>query len=337
MSQRLLPHLKAVILLLFLLISTATISSETVAAPLIRTDQFATLNFGSAQRILIFSPHPDDLILAAGGLIQHAVDAGIQVQPVIVSYGDETIPSSVKIDSSRSDGERSENEIHCCLSEARQALVELGVSPDQIIFLGYPADRWQSGSEESLPTVDAQRRTNQIEASKFFQETLVEDLKQIIAAYPSDIILIPHPEDIQPDHKAVSNAARTAITKSDLWQTQERPLVLGYLVDYDAYPDSVDLINLYPLLPPASLIDPVHIWYSVTLDDNYVQAKRKAINLFPLDNERIAWVLSSFARPNEIFTQLTTAHMPSMMPKSSPDYQIDRLFKQLPTITVPKF
>jgi len=48
-------------------------------------------------RLLIFAPHPDDEVIAAGGLIQQAREAGGTVRVVYITSGD-SYPASVRAD-----------------------------------------------------------------------------------------------------------------------------------------------------------------------------------------------------------------------------------------------
>jgi hypothetical protein len=109
-------------------------------------------------------------------------------------------------------------------------------------------------------------------------------------------------------------------------------LLLGYLVDYETYPDAGDLINLSPLLPPTSLTDPAHTWLNSPLDQNQVQEKLKAISAFPLETNRIGWALTSFARPNEIFSPLTIRRMPFNLPERLPESRSRKLTEGRPAL-----
>ena len=90
-------------------------------------------------RILIISPHPDDEVLAAGGLIQHALAAGVNVQVVFMTSGDgyrrgvlaEPGPLRATPQCYVSYGEMRQN-------EALGVLRSLGLGTEQITFLGYP-------------------------------------------------------------------------------------------------------------------------------------------------------------------------------------------------------
>jgi hypothetical protein len=56
-----------------------------------------TLRLLPNERILIIAPHPDDEVLACGGLIQQALALGDSVWVVYVTAGDGSWPSAWKV------------------------------------------------------------------------------------------------------------------------------------------------------------------------------------------------------------------------------------------------
>jgi glycosyltransferase involved in cell wall biosynthesis/LmbE family N-acetylglucosaminyl deacetylase len=305
MSQRLLPHLKVIFLLVFLFLASGSIYSETIAAPIVRLENVQTLTFEDTRRILILSAHPDDAVLAVGGLIQNAIEHDIFIQTVVVTNGDEfeALPSLLEPGMPpKPIGGFSVKRYH---AETLSAMAVLGVPEDRVIFLGYDPgfwkiDQYKMGLDET-PHGKTQRAA------------LLEDLHQLFAAYPPDILIIPHPGDGHPDRKAVSQAARTAAALQFTNQA-DTPVILGYLIDYENYPGPNDLIDISPLLPPSGLTNPDPAWVNMHLDQNQVQIKRSAIQRFSFEANHLGWVLSSFAHSNEVFTPLTIRHMPTGMP-----------------------
>jgi glycosyltransferase involved in cell wall biosynthesis/LmbE family N-acetylglucosaminyl deacetylase len=330
LSHRFLPHLKAVFLLLSLLVFSATMYSETIAAPHIRIESLPPLQLEDTQRMLIISPHPDDLVLVAGGLIQRAAARGVQIQAVIVTHGEEAGLLPSWRESHRSTALL--NDYRRVQTETILALEELGIAYGEITFLGYPSDQWQANRLAKLPEPMELRQYRTGNVQQTHRAALKQDLLHLLYTYSPDMILIPHPEDYNPDHRAVSNAARKAAAVHAAQRAERMPRVLGYLVEYETYPDSMNLINLSPLLPPANLTDYTYTWYSVSLDEAQVQTKRKAINMFPLGGERIGWVVSSFARPNEVFTPLIIQHMPPVIYHRDSENRVEALLDRLPTL-----
>jgi hypothetical protein len=102
--------------------------------------QLADLTFTNGQeRILVVSPHPDDEVLAAGGLIAQARAKGNSVHVVFVTSGD-GFRRGVEV--WRGDKPPEPKDFLAYgehrQEEARRALAVLGVEREAISFLGYP-------------------------------------------------------------------------------------------------------------------------------------------------------------------------------------------------------
>jgi len=79
---------------------------------------------------IVIAPHPDDESLACGGLIVEACRQGLRGKVVIVSDGAGSHPNSRAYPPDRLASLREE--------EARQAGAELGLKPEEMLFLGLP-------------------------------------------------------------------------------------------------------------------------------------------------------------------------------------------------------
>ena len=90
-------------------------------------------------RILVFAPHPDDETIGTGGLIQKALEAGAKVKVVCYTNGDNNELAFIVYEKRLTFRKR--EFLH--MGEVRSketiaAMGSLGVSPDNITFLGYP-------------------------------------------------------------------------------------------------------------------------------------------------------------------------------------------------------
>jgi LmbE family N-acetylglucosaminyl deacetylase len=112
------------------------------------------------QKVMVFSPHPDDETIACGGYIAESVQRGAEVKIVLVTDGNKHGLKDLRY------------------SEFKTATSVLGVPVDHLIFLNYPDGKLAQQS--------------QAEIEKIFQN-------QIDSCNP-DIILYPHPSDKHPDH-----------------------------------------------------------------------------------------------------------------------------------------
>jgi LmbE family N-acetylglucosaminyl deacetylase len=117
----------------------------------------------SGQRILIFSPHPDDETIAVGGYIARSTAAGADVRIVLVTDGNYHHNEPVRY------------------SEFKQATQILGVPESNLVFLGLP--------DGKLETLD--------------KTTLSSALKAQIEQYDPDIVICPSIKDENPDHAAI--------------------------------------------------------------------------------------------------------------------------------------
>jgi LmbE family N-acetylglucosaminyl deacetylase len=95
---------------------------------------------------IIVAPHPDDESLACGGLIAEARQAGLQCKVVIVSDGVGSHPNSKAYPADRLKSLREE--------EAKQAAAELGLKPEDMLFLNLPDRFVPSEGKEAERAID---------------------------------------------------------------------------------------------------------------------------------------------------------------------------------------
>ncbi|AHB13000.1 LmbE [Dehalococcoides mccartyi] len=120
----------------------------------------------AGERILVFSPHPDDETIALGGYIASACQAGAEVEIVLVTDGSKYTPRETRY------------------AEFEHACHLLGVSEDNLVFLGF-----KDGSLNSLSL-----------------NSLAASFGNLINSFQPDIVFYPHHKDAHADHAAVSRA-----------------------------------------------------------------------------------------------------------------------------------
>jgi LmbE family N-acetylglucosaminyl deacetylase len=125
------------------------------------------------QKILVFSPHCDDEILGAGGLIHRAIQMKSDVRVVIV-----TDCNKHKIGATRK-------------NESTNALKVLGLDYQHISFLNFP-----EGVEKRDP-----------EEVKAMQEAISKEIN----IFSPTLIVAPHPDDTHVDHKLVGQLIIKAV------------------------------------------------------------------------------------------------------------------------------
>ena len=126
------------------------------------------------QKVLLYSPHPDDESIGAGGYIAESIKKGATVKIVLVTDGNKH-------------GLRDKR-----YKEFKTATGILGVSENNLVFLNYP--------DGSLNKVD--------------QTNLYSDLEKQMSDFKPDIVLYPNPLDSHPDHSLIGVDMKKALDGS---------------------------------------------------------------------------------------------------------------------------
>ena len=263
-----------------------------------------------SDRILILATHPDDEVLACGGIIQQAVAMKLPVHIVFFTHGDSNewsflmyqkhpviLPRAV-----RHMGMVRHDE-SCVASEI------LGVPQQQLFFLGYPdygtLEIWRTHwGEKTPPFRSVLTRVNRVPYPGAFRfgapykgEEILQDLTTLVADFHPTKIFVSHPMDHHPDHLALYLFARVA-----LWNLQSivHSQIYPYLVHYKKWPiPSKEHKNML-LDPPSSLKD-AFVWHSFALTPDQVDRKQEALKAHRTQYNSTPAYLSSFVRSNELF------------------------------------
>jgi LmbE family N-acetylglucosaminyl deacetylase len=122
----------------------------------------------SGQRVLVFSPHPDDESIGVGGYIAQSAENGAIVEIVLVTNGDFHGNEQVRY------------------AEFKKATHILGVPESNLVFLGFPDGKL----DEIDPAV--------------FSVTLQSQIEQ----FNPNIIIYPDVQDANPDHSTIGKAVQ---------------------------------------------------------------------------------------------------------------------------------
>ncbi len=157
------------------------------------------------QRTLVFAPHPDDESIGAGGLLAYVASRDAEVRVVFLTSG-ENNPWPQRVAWRR--WRITESERHgwgrTRRGEARHALLDLGIAPQNATFLGYPDD--------GLARMD--------------ERELVDSIGAIIMEFRPTLMVVPSSDDLHPDHRAAYRAIMKALVGVSV-----RPLLtLTYVV-----------------------------------------------------------------------------------------------------------
>ena len=271
-------------------------------APVVQTDVTMT----KADRVLVLSPHPDDESIACSGLIQHALEAGAQVRVLWMTAGDHNIvgpplfwrTAPVTPAQFRGIG-------HKRMQEAKNAAHVLGLSSNDLIFLGYPdgglsdifmnvwtSKPYRSGvtNAASVPYVESA-----VAGQPQTAMNLLTDLEQVMTSFQPTIVVYPNLIDEHPDHQATELFVTAAL--ADLHLSPQR---LEYVVHVAGWPRPLryaPFVDAYA--PPAARVlglrqEVVHLTpQEVGIKTSAIQAH--ASELLPFAT------LVAFARRTEVF------------------------------------
>lgn len=260
-------------------------------------------------RVIVFAPHNDDEALGCAEFIKKTIKNGGQVKVVFTTNGDGFI-NAVQFDYFKLNPKPSDfiNFGYTRQQESITALERLGVSRDNIIFLGYPdggiSALWNSYWDNSKPYDSAYTRTNKTPYNNSFTkgvfytgENIVIDLTKIIKDYKPTCIVMPHPNDRHPDHYATNAFVKYTLAKLDYKPDKE----LLYLVHRGDWPTPMaQSINLY-LVPPYKLINTGTTWEALKLTTADVQEKTSIIKVYRTQTRILGLLMSAFERKNELF------------------------------------
>jgi LmbE family N-acetylglucosaminyl deacetylase len=270
-------------------------------------------------RLLIFAPHPDDEVIAAGGLIQQARGAGGTVRVVYLTSGD-SYTASVRAEQhvARPRGADYRAYGHQREDEARAALRTLGVGAWSLTFLGFPnggLNRLMSTywSELRSPYRSPYTRLHRPARSESFildteyrGEDLTQELAEIIGDFKPTIMLVPRQEDQHADHCATWFFVADALGDVTRVQPRFQTDLINYIVHYYSWAFEDD----DPFLKPPEDLDPgVSGWLIVPLSDREVDTKREALHRFKSQMHIMGWFLDGFARRNEVFSRPEPPHV----------------------------
>ena len=165
-----------------------------------------------ADTILVVAPHPDDAVLAAGGLIQKALEKKAKVKVVYITSGKHNLASLIlykRFILKRKKGALDLGKLR--REESREAARMLGLKNDDLIFLDYPDSgileifkkHWKNDNpfRDSLTKAAQLGKKEGISAYSLYKgESILKDLKKVILKIKPDKIFVPSPYDKNRDH-----------------------------------------------------------------------------------------------------------------------------------------
>jgi len=284
---------------------------------------YPTLSLEGVHSVLMIAPHCDDETLGGGGLYQAALQRGIKIRVVVATAGDGYPHATEMQFKTVSPGPQD----FVRMGEIRQqesvnALARLGVPESDVSFLTYPEhclaqlwwDNWQRDQPYRSPFTGLDHSTYPrafYPGTPFSGQALLDDLRAILASERPDLILIPHPNDAHPDHRALSIFASLAVAMEEQADPAFRPQVLGYLVHYGLYPQPFGLKMKDSLRPPRQL-QPLGQWIEWWLSSEQEATKFQAVRAYPSQERVLGYFLDGFVRQNELFAVVNLLASPTL-------------------------
>jgi len=266
-------------------------------------------------RLLVIAPHPDDGVLAAGGLIRRVITHGGKVRVVWTTSGDgfpNGVVSAEGITPSGAHLTARDYQSYGVIREheARVALGILGVTPRSLTFLGFPdeglcelvstyvSQAFQSPYTSRIsPPADEQI----LPGVQYRGLDLQRELERVVTTFRPTVVVAPHPGDEHPDHCSTHIFLEAALDGMAA-QGWTRPRVLHYLIHYRGWPLAGNADD-GELTPPVGFSPAGGRWVRVLLTADEIASKREAVLAHHSQLLVIERFMLAFARPNELFIE----------------------------------
>lgn len=277
-------------------------------------------------RVLVFAPHNDDEILAAGGLIQRYVESDTSVKIAVMTNGDGQIRRPPFLPFLKADfvklGYKRQN-------ETLAAMEYLGLGEEDVEFFGYPdrglshmwTNHWgrnQLYYSKYTKTDHSPYDNSYTEEAPYCGSAVAEDVKRLLLEYKPDVIYLPHPNDTHPDHWATNGLVLYGLEKlkNEGYDEFKNTTLLSYLVHSVKFPWPRGRFLEASLKEPSDLKELDTDWIEVPLDFRERLHKFRAIGKYRTQNQLMRKYLISFARANELF-----GIVPSLTLNNSAEYE----------------
>ncbi len=276
--------------------------------------------FTAADRIVVVAPHPDDEILGAGGAIQQAVAAGADVRVVYLTSGDHNQPAFKLY--LRQFHLSASQYIECgklrqCESVAAMDL--LGVPASHLTYLGYPdwgtLRLWRDYWNAERPFRSDATKSTAVPYDNAFRPhnaytviNVITDLTDALRLLRPTHVLVTHPADSNPDHRAAGNFTRLAALQ--LSAEGIDPTIYYYLIHSGDWTRPLGYHPQLELHPPRALLD--EDWATLPLTTAQITMKYNAILEYRSQLTIGKRFLFSLARANELFATIETEPVPAL-------------------------
>jgi LmbE family N-acetylglucosaminyl deacetylase len=194
------------------------------------------------ERILVLAPHPDDEILAAGGVIATCQKAhpSTKIRVAIATNGDASYATALFHGSHAFSKRHFQDMAVIRQQESLSALIFLGLRLEQVRFWGFP-DRglspiwlhyWDTHQPYRSSTTGFDRSEQALNSpvTQYAGMSLLRLIQEELTAFHPTTIILPHPQDAHSDHRALANFTLLATGILYSQHQQESPKLLAYLM-----------------------------------------------------------------------------------------------------------
>jgi LmbE family N-acetylglucosaminyl deacetylase len=280
----------------------------------VEKEGFTTMPEPSAQdRLLIFAPHCDDETLGCAGLMAMARRIGALVKVVVVTNGDASY--STAISSAKVSPSQYVEMAYARQAETVAAVKELGLSPEDVIFLGYPdggtAAMWfDSWNPQHLFTSTFTRKDRSPYRNSFRPNAphcglaALEDVRLVLREFKPTAVYTTHPNDLHRDHWATHAFVTAALESLKLEgdATAKKARHYTYLIHRgDGWPAPKKYSPDERLVPPAKLVKGDTLWRELVLTPEAREQKRRALAHYRSQLKTMGKWMMAFVRRTELF------------------------------------
>ncbi|MFA5116009.1 MAG: PIG-L deacetylase family protein [Candidatus Omnitrophota bacterium] len=306
--------------------------------PAVASDQpgFPEVELTAQDRVLIMAPHPDDEVLGCAGIIQKALAAKLPVKIVFLTYGDNNEWAFLLYRKHPVFVSRSVQGMgQVRHDEAIAAAKEMGLSADNLIFLGYPdfgtyniwLSHWGAAKafKSMLTKVRAVPYSNALRPDAAYKgDDILKDIETVLSDFKPTKIFLSHPGDHNGDHRALYLFTRVALWDLKGWM---QPQLYPYLIHFKNWPLPRGYRPEMSIEPPGFFDEKVD-WSADNLALPDVEQKEAAIRAHRSQYKSCPGYLSSFIRRNELFGDYSVI---KLIPDALPVFFNEDECHQLPT------
>ncbi|MDP1713152.1 MAG: PIG-L family deacetylase [Anaerolineales bacterium] len=197
---------------------------------------------GPEERILVLAPHPDDEILAAGGVIATSQKSHppSKLRVAIATNGDASYATAFFHGSHTFSKQHFRDMAAIRQQESLNALIFLGLNLAQIRFWGFP-DRglspiwlryWDTHQPYRSPTTGFDRSEQALNSpvTQYTGMSLLRLIQEELTGFQPTTIILPHPQDAHSDHRTLATLTLLAAGIHYGQHPQRSPRLLAYMM-----------------------------------------------------------------------------------------------------------